>query len=154
MNPAPFRAPGLDPAWDSLGWLPSGSAAMPRIGTVMKKVLIVEDQEDILEVIRITLELDNFELHAASDGEDGLRMAALIKPDLILSDVMMPRMDGLQLCKRIRADPALRRTKLILLSARAQAEDRRAGLAAGADAYLTKPYSPLQLLEAVQQTLR
>lgn len=154
MNRAPSLALSVDPAWDSLFWLPSGSAAMPRSGTDMKKVLIVEDQEDILEVIRITLELDNFELHTATDGEAGLRMAAQIKPDLILSDVMMPRMDGLQLCKRVRADPALRRTKLILLSARAQAEDRRAGQAAGADAYLTKPYSPLQLLETVQQVLR
>ena len=154
MNRWPIRDHIADPAWDSSHWPPPGSAAMPWNGSAVKKVLIVEDQEDILEIIRITLELDNFELHSASDGEAGLRMAAQIKPDLILSDVMMPRMDGLQLCRRIRADPALRRTKLILLSARAQAEDRRAGQAAGADAYLTKPYSPLQLLETVQQVLR
>jgi two-component system, OmpR family, phosphate regulon response regulator PhoB len=120
----------------------------------MKKVLIVEDQEDILEVIRITLELDDLELHSASDGEAGIQLAAKLRPDLILSDVMMPRMDGLQLCKRVKTEPSLKRTKLILLSARGSTEDRRAGLAAGADAYLTKPYSPLQLLETVRQVLR
>jgi two-component system, OmpR family, phosphate regulon response regulator PhoB len=120
----------------------------------MKKVLIVEDQPDILEVIHITLEMDNFELHSAADGEAALSMAQRLRPDLVLSDVMMPRMDGLQLCKRIKAESALRKTKVILLSARGQSEDRRVGLAAGADAYLTKPYSPLQLLETVRQVLR
>ncbi len=120
----------------------------------MKKVLIVEDQEDILEVIRITLELDNFDLHAASDGEEGLNMALKLRPDLVLSDVMMPVMDGLQLCKRIKAEQTLKRTRVILLSARGQASDRKAGLDAGADAYLTKPYSPLSLLETVRQILR
>jgi two-component system, OmpR family, phosphate regulon response regulator PhoB len=120
----------------------------------VKKVLIVEDQEDILEVISITLELEDYELHTAADGEAALGLAVKIRPDLVLSDVMMPRMDGLQLCRRVRSEPSLKRTKVILLSARGHADDRRAGLSAGADAYLTKPYSPLQLLETVRQVLR
>lgn len=120
----------------------------------MKKILIVEDQEDILEVIRITLELEDFDLHAAADGEEGLSTALKIRPDLVLSDVMMPGMDGLQLCKRIKAEQSLKRTRVILLSARGQGSDRKAGLDAGADAYLTKPYSPLSLLETVRQVLR
>jgi two-component system, OmpR family, phosphate regulon response regulator PhoB len=120
----------------------------------MKKVLIVEDQEDIRDVIRITLELEDFELREATDGHDALRQAAQWRPHLILSDVMMPGLDGLQLCQRIKADPALRRTPVLLLSARGQAADVQAGLQAGADAYLTKPYGPSQLLSAVQRLLR
>lgn len=132
---------------------PLDGAVLPCGGSSVKKVLIVEDQEDILEVITITLELDHYDLHTAADGEAALKLAVKIRPDLVLSDVMMPRMDGLQLCKRIKSEASLKRTKLILLSARGHADDRRAGLAAGADAYLTKPYSPLQLLETVRQVL-
>jgi CheY-like chemotaxis protein len=119
----------------------------------MKKILIVEDQEDIREVIRITLELEDFELHEAADGQEGLRMASQIRPDLVLSDVMMPGLDGLQMCQRIKADPGLRRTKVVLLSARGQPEDRKAGAAAGADAYMAKPYGPLDLLATVKRLI-
>ena len=119
----------------------------------MKKILIVEDQEDIREVIRITLELENFELHEAADGVEGLRLAGNLRPDLVLSDVMMPGMDGLQLCQRIKGDPGLKRTKVVLLSARGQPEDRRAGASAGADAYLAKPYGPLELLATVKRVI-
>ena len=119
----------------------------------MKTVLIVEDQEDIRDVIRITLELEEFALHEAVDGVEGLRMAQQLKPDLVLSDVMMPGMDGLALCRRIKAESALRRTKVVLLSARGQPEDRKAGSAAGADAYLAKPYGPLELLATVKRLI-
>jgi two-component system, OmpR family, phosphate regulon response regulator PhoB len=119
----------------------------------MKKILIVEDQEDIREVIRITLEMEDFELHEAANGETGLKMAAQLRPDLVLSDVMMPGMDGLQLCQRIKADAGLKRTKVVLLSARGQPSDRKAGLSAGADAYLAKPYGPLELLATVKRII-
>ena len=117
----------------------------------MKKILIVEDQEDIREVIRITLETEPFELHEAADGLAGLRLAMQIKPDLVLSDVMMPGMDGLALCRSIKAEASLRRTKVVLLSARGQPADRKAGEAAGADLYMAKPYGPLDLLAAVKR---
>lgn len=117
----------------------------------MKKILIVEDQEDIREVIRITLETEPFELHDAADGAAGLRMALQIKPDLVLSDVMMPVMDGLTMCRSIKAEASLKRTKVILLSARGQPADRQAGTAAGADLYMAKPYGPLDLLAAVKR---
>jgi CheY-like chemotaxis protein len=119
----------------------------------MKKILIVEDQADIREVIRITLELEDFELHEAGDGNEGLRMASQLRPDLVLSDVMMPGMDGLQLCQRIKSDPGLKRTKVVLLSARGQPGDRKAGTAAGADAYMAKPYGPLDLLATVKRMI-
>jgi two-component system, OmpR family, phosphate regulon response regulator PhoB len=119
----------------------------------MKKILIVEDQEDIREVIRITLELEDFDIHEAADGNEGLRMATQLRPDLVLSDVMMPGMDGLQMCQRIKSDPGLKRTKVILLSARGLPDDRKAGTAAGADAYMAKPYGPLDLLATVRKVI-
>ena len=117
-----------------------------------KRILIVEDQPDIRELVRMTLEMEDFEVHEACDGDAGLAMAQRQAPDLLLLDVMMPgSLDGLGVCKRIKADAALRRTKVIMLTARGQASDRSAGLAAGADDYLTKPFSPRQLLEAVRR---
>jgi two-component system, OmpR family, phosphate regulon response regulator PhoB len=129
------------------------AAAAPRRLSTMKKILIVEDHEDVREVIRITLEGEDYELHEAADGLQGLAMARQLKPDLVLSDVMMPGLDGVQLCQQIRADPGLRRTRVVLLSARGQGSDRQAGVAAGADAYLTKPYGPLDLLDTVQRAM-
>jgi DNA-binding response OmpR family regulator len=119
----------------------------------MKKILIVEDQDDIREFILITLELSDHELHTAVDGLQGWQMAQEIKPDLVLSDVMMPGMDGLELCTRIKGEPGLRQTCVVLLSARGQAADRQAGANAGADAYLAKPYGPRDLLATVDQLI-
>jgi len=116
-----------------------------------RKVLIVEDQADVRELIRITLELEDFDLHEAADGQGALRLLASLKPDLVLSDVMMPGIDGLELCRRVKADAGLRHTKVVLLSARGRAEDRAAGVKAGADAYLVKPFGPLELLDTVRR---
>ena len=115
----------------------------------MKKVLIVEDHADVRVLVRMTLELEDYELHEASDGRAGLEMARSLKPALVLLDVMMPGLDGLSVCRAIRADASLRHTRVMLLSARGQAEDQRAGLAAGADRYLVKPFSPMSLLDVV-----
>ncbi len=116
----------------------------------MKRVLIVEDQPDIRELIRMTLEMEELEIHEASNGPDGLEKAISLQPQLVLLDVMMPGgMDGFTVCERIRADPKLKRTKVVLLTARAQVEDRQRGMRAGADEYLVKPFSPRQLLSVV-----
>ena len=110
----------------------------------------MEDQADIRELIRVTLEFENFEIHEAANGADGLAAAEKHKPDLILLDVMMPGgMDGLEVCRRARANSALRRTKIVMLTAKGQQADRAAGVAAGADEYLLKPFSPLDLLKLV-----
>lgn len=120
----------------------------------MKKILIVEDHADIARLIRMTLEYEQHELHEAHDGSSGLHQARELRPDLILMDVMMPgEIDGLQACERIKRDPELAHTKVVLLTARGQQRDREAGLKAGADDYLVKPFSPLQLIEAVDQLL-
>ena len=120
----------------------------------MKRVLIVEDQADIRKLIRMTLEFEPYEIFEAADGVDGLRQAGLIVPDLMLLDVMMPgELDGLQVCARVRADLALRGTRVVLLTARGQVRDRDAGVHAGADEYLIKPFSPLQLIETIERLM-
>ena len=120
----------------------------------MKRVLIVEDQADIRKLIRMTLEFEDYEIHEAADGAFGLRMALAVKPDLVLLDVMMPgEMDGLQVCQRLKSDPATRGMKIVLLTARGQARDRESGEAAGANEYLVKPFSPLQLIDTIERLL-
>ena len=120
----------------------------------MKRVLIVEDQADIRKLIRMTLEFEQYEIHEASDGAFGLRMAQALKPDLMLLDVMMPgELDGLQVCQRLKSDPVTKRIKVVLLTARGQARDREVGQAVGADEYLVKPFSPLQLIDTIERLL-
>ncbi len=120
----------------------------------MKRILIVEDQADIRKLIRMTLEFEDYEIHEASDGAAGLRMASAVHPDLVLLDVMMPgEMDGLQVCQHLKADPEMRHVKVALLTARGQSRDREAGQQAGADEYLVKPFSPLQLIETIERLM-
>jgi DNA-binding response OmpR family regulator len=115
------------------------------------RILIVEDQADICKLIRMTLEFGDFEIHEAHDGETGLNMARAIKPHVMLLDVMMPGLlDGYQVCSRIKQDADLRQIQVVMLTARGQATDLEAGAAAGADAYLVKPFSPLELIERVE----
>ncbi|MES2089858.1 MAG: response regulator [Pseudomonadota bacterium] len=116
----------------------------------MKRVLIVEDQADIRELISLTLELEDFELHEAENGDLGYAAAVSLNPDLILLDVMMPgSMDGFAVCTKLKSDPRFKRIKIIILSAKGQDSDKQQGKQAGADGYLTKPFSPKQLLEVV-----
>lgn len=114
----------------------------------MRKILIVEDHADIRRLIRITLEFEPVEIHEVADADAGLQAARALRPDLVLLDVMTPgRLSGLDLCRELRADPLLRQVPVVMLSARGQASDRQAGLEAGANAYLVKPFSPMQLLD-------
>lgn len=116
----------------------------------MQKILIVEDHADIRRLIRMTLEFEALEIHEAGDAATGWDMARALQPDLLLLDVMMPGpMDGLGLCRALKADPALAGVPVVVLSARGSSADREAGVTAGADAYLVKPFSPMQLLDLV-----
>ncbi len=113
-----------------------------------KTVLIVDDHADIRRLIRMTLEFEDYQIHEAADGESALQLAAALRPDVVLLDVMMPgALDGLEVCARLKADPRFAGMQVILLSARGQARDREAGLRAGADSYMVKPFSPLQLID-------
>lgn len=115
------------------------------------RILIVEDQPDICKLIRMTLEFGDFEIHEVHDGESGLNMVRAIMPTIVLLDVMMPGLlDGYQVCSRIKQDPDLKHIQVVMLTARGQATDLAAGEAAGADAYLVKPFSPLELIERVE----
>ena len=117
-----------------------------------QKVLIVEDQPDIRKLIRMTLEYEDYELHEADNGVDGLRLATALRPTLMLLDVMMPgELDGYQVCTKVKGDPATRAIKVILLTARGQKSDLETGKKAGCDAYLTKPFSPLELSDTFER---
>jgi CheY-like chemotaxis protein len=115
-----------------------------------KRVLVVDDDRVIQQLLEVNLELEGYEVVAtAADGKEALEKIAELKPDLVILDIMMPKMDGLEVCRRLRADPKLAKIPVILLSARAQDMDIREGLDIGAAAYLTKPFDPVELLEVV-----
>ena len=119
-----------------------------------KKILVVEDQSDIRKLIRMTMEMGDREVHEADNGESGLHMVRAVRPHVVLLDVMMPGcLDGYQVCQKIKGDSALRSTIVIMLTARGQQADYDMGRQAGADAYLTKPFSPLELIDTVDGLL-
>jgi len=113
----------------------------------MKKILVVDDHADIRKLVRMTLEFEDCEVHEAFDAHSALEAAAVLRPDIVLLDVMMPGdLDGLDVCRRLKANTELAGIHVLLLSARGHARDREAGMQAGADAYMVKPFSPLQLI--------
>jgi len=112
-------------------------------------VLIVDDHADLRKLVRLTLG-GGYDVHEAGDGRKALEMVRALRPSLLLLDVSMPGgVDGLDVCRAVRADDALIATRIVMLSARGQQAERDAGIAAGADAYLVKPFSPLALLDLV-----
>ena len=119
----------------------------------MNKILLVDDQADIRRLMRVTLG-KTFEILEAEDGDSALRLVRSELPALVILDVMMPGvLDGLQVLDAIRHDPCLEDTLVIMVTARASAKDVEAGMLRGADAYFTKPFSPLRLIACVQETL-
>ncbi|RZL43563.1 MAG: response regulator [Variovorax sp.] len=120
----------------------------------MNSILIVDDHSDIRRLIRMTLEFAGrgTEVSEASDGETGLAMARALRPDVVITDVMMPgSTNGLSLCQTLKSDPEMSGTAIIMISAKGRAEDRLAGLEAGAEAYLVKPFSPLELVKTLER---
>src|ERR1700730_501810 len=115
----------------------------------MTAILIVDDEPPILDLVRFTLEDADVRVVEASDGAEALVLARRIKPDLVLLDVQMPRLNGLAVCRQLRLAPALARPPIVMLTAAGQESDRARGREAGADESLTKPFSPLALLALV-----
>ena len=115
-------------------------------------LLVVEDLPEIRKLLCMTMDYDGFEVHEADNGDTGLRMVKALRPHIVLLDVMMPgQLDGIQVCERIRADPEIAHIPVVMLTARSQQTDLEAGRRAGCNAYLTKPFSPLQLIETVER---
>lgn len=117
-------------------------------------ILVVDDDEDIVRVIRVNLQLEGYEVDIAHDGQEGLDKALETPPDLVLLDIMMPRMDGLTALKKMRSHPSLASTSIVLLTARGLTEDRVKGLELGADDYITKPFDVVEMLARVKAVLR
>ena len=118
-----------------------------------RKILIVDDERYILHILDFSLGAEGYEVITAGDGEQAVERSRSDKPDLIVMDIMMPKMDGFEACKVIKADPDTRNIPVIMLTAKGREVDKKRGLDAGADEYLTKPFSPAKLIERVQVVL-
>ena len=116
-------------------------------------VLVVEDDPTILQLLEVNFEMVGFTVVRAEDGLLGLEAARSKRPDVIVSDVMMPNMSGLEMVSELKADPDTAGIPVILLSAKAQGSDVRQGIEAGADDYVTKPFEPLDLIDRVNSLL-
>ncbi|HUQ63677.1 MAG TPA: response regulator [Acidimicrobiales bacterium] len=119
----------------------------------MVKVLVVDDDPVILELLRLNFEMEGFEVVSACDGRAGFERAVQEAPDVVVSDIMMPNVDGLEMLQQLRADPETAQLPILLLSAKAQQTEIQKGLDMGADDYVTKPFDPLELLDRVNALL-
>jgi two-component system alkaline phosphatase synthesis response regulator PhoP len=124
------------------------------IGVLMsKKILIADDEQNIVISIEFLLRREGFEVLVAGDGEAALAKVRAERPDLVLLDVMMPRMNGFDVCQALRADPDLGATRILMLTAKGRDTEVSKGLGLGADGYMTKPFSTKELLAEVRKLL-
>ena len=117
------------------------------------RVLIAEDDESLRALMRLTVDVGDFDIEEAEDGTSALEAARATPPDVVLLDWMMPGLSGLDLCRALRADPATAGAKIVMVTARVMPEDRDAAIAAGADHFVGKPFSPVALLDTVRHAL-
>lgn len=119
----------------------------------MKKILIVDDEQDIVESLKFVLETANFTCYCAYNGEDGLRLAKEIVPDLIILDVMMPKINGYKISRLLKYDTKYKNIPILMVTARSQEEDKLIGEETGADEYITKPFDLDEIVKKVEQYL-
>ena len=120
----------------------------------MKKILIVDDQEEIRRLVDITLRVENYQILQAESGEEAIEIVKAEKPDLVIMDIMMPGgIDGLEATRILKNDPETKECLIIMLTAKGQSYEREEGLAAGADDYFAKPFSPLVLIKKVEELI-
>jgi two-component system, OmpR family, alkaline phosphatase synthesis response regulator PhoP len=131
-----------------------GEARRPVGNGPMKRILIIEDDRDIVELVRYNLANEGYQVTSAADGVTGLATLKKLPPDLLLLDLMLPKLSGLDICREIRRDESLNRLPILMLSARGEEADRVVGLEMGADDYVTKPFSPRELMARVKALLR
>ena len=123
----------------------------PEAQGMEKSVLVVEDEENLLEALRYNLEREGYRVHTATDGGDGLELARRVKPSLVLLDIMLPTLDGFEICRILRRESEV---PILMLTAKGEEVDRVVGLELGADDYITKPFSIRELVARVRNTLR
>ncbi|MEA2460964.1 MAG: hypothetical protein QOH90_1141 [Actinomycetota bacterium] len=121
---------------------------------VRELILVADDDEDIVRFVEVNLRLEGYEVVTVSDGEQALQTACEMTPDLVLLDVMMPKMDGFEVCQRLRADGRTKGISVIMLTAKSLSADKVVGLTAGADDYMIKPFDPIELVARVKSALR
>ena len=120
----------------------------------MKRILVVDDQADIRDLIEAALKIKNYEVLKAESGDEAIKIAKKEKPELIIMDVMMPgNTNGLEACRILKKDTETRDSKIIMLSGKGQRIDRQKGFEAGADDYFVKPFSPLELINKVEEII-
>jgi CheY-like chemotaxis protein len=120
-----------------------------------KKILVVEDEKDILELLLSVFDdCGDYRILSAVDGEEALKLVRADNPDIILLDIQLPTLNGYEVCKSVKSDPTMSSTKVLILSGMAQNSDRQKAKEAGADGYIAKPFSSIELLEKVEGLLR
>ena len=120
-----------------------------------KKILIAEDEEDILELLfAIFGDLEGYETLCARGGEETIRLARVNNPDIILLDIQLPKLNGYEVCKLVKSDPTMSQTKVLMISGMAQNSDWRKAQEVGADGYIIKPFSSIELVEKIEELLR
>ena len=117
-------------------------------------VLVIDDEKDLLELVRYNLEKEGYRIRTAENGETGLESVVRELPDIVIVDLMLPGIDGFEVCRRLRADQRTVRTPIIMLTAKSEETDRIVGLEIGADDYVTKPFSPRELVARIKAVLR
>jgi DNA-binding response OmpR family regulator len=121
--------------------------------TAKKKILLVDDEPHIVKLVQARLKGCGYDVLTASDGQAGLERAKTEMPDLLILDLMLPKMDGYAVCERLKSDPATARIPIIMFTARAQEGDIKRGKEAGADAYITKPFDAAVLLKKIEELM-
>jgi len=118
-----------------------------------KRILLVDDERDLVDMVKMRLEAGGFEVSTAFDGQEALDKARKEKPDLIILDLMLPKMDGYKVCRMLKFDEKYKKIPIILFTARAQDNDKQLGTEVGADGYITKPFEPQVLLSKINELI-
>jgi len=119
-----------------------------------QNILVVEDEEEIQELVRYNLRNDGYGVVCAGTGEDALKQARANAPDLIVLDLMLPGLDGLEVCRKLKEDPKTREIAIVMLTAKSADEDKQQGMEAGANLFLPKPISPQRLIQLVDEVVQ
>jgi len=118
-----------------------------------KTILIADDEPYLIRSLSYVLQREGYHVESAVDGQEAMSKIETLRPDLVFLDLMLPRLDGFQICRRIKERPDLRSIYVIILTAKGQQEDRQKGFQAGADAFMTKPFSPKEIIDKLRQIL-